>query len=580
MGILDTLKKNKSLTGAQLSGAGPVLSETGEAAVPGTAKAKEFIAKKTPLLPTSVTSKSLATPKDQFIDSKLSQSQMVESPKAPPTPTPIADEPSVQSPEVAKMLADADASRTAPPSATPTPAEQEDPRASYKKAYSDYISSLSSSGDVESAKTKYLDFVQSRDTGLQNISDRVQPLSFQTGQQASLRNQAEIQGRRLQGDVELAQGRQTQDQTARKGLLDFEKSLLPGDADTVTLSPGQTVFDPSTGEAIFTAPAEDGTTARKTVTLSPGQQIVDPATGKVIYTAPPKGGDESDLADEERLQNQLQNSIDVMGKIDQAIGKVGFGSTGFLGQVTGGIGGTEAHDLSGTISTIQANLAFDRLQAMREASKTGGALGQISERELLLLQSAVENLDPTQKTETVISNLQDVSDKYQRMVDKLNIALGTQGKGDDLDNALDEMGFSGVGGDTNTALKVSYPTGEVKQGGSAAWRNNNPLNIKFGNFAKGYDAFKGSKATDGGDFAAFKNSETGLKAARDLLRSKNYINLSLEKAMRRWSGNGYGADVAPSLKGKTTGQMTNSELDQLIKSMSRREGWTEGKTYA
>lgn len=131
-------------------------------------------------------------------------------------------------------------------------------------------------------------------------------------------------------------------------------------------------------------------------------------------------------------------------------------------------------------------------------------------------------------------------------------------------------------------VKSQFPKSDAsaqgtRSGGSASWRNNNPLNIKYGNFASGYGATRGSAATDGGNFANFPDEATGLRAARDLLRSQSYSSLTLEQAMRRWSGNGYGADVAPAdLRGKKTGSMTDAELDRLIEAMRVREGWTEG----
>jgi len=128
-----------------------------------------------------------------------------------------------------------------------------------------------------------------------------------------------------------------------------------------------------------------------------------------------------------------------------------------------------------------------------------------------------------------------------------------------------------------TTGKVIYgnETGE-KTGGSVSWRNNNPLNIKFGDFSSKYGAVAGTEATDGGVFANFPSVEVGLQAARDLLKSASYRDLPLEQAMRRWSGNGYGADVAPEFTDKTTGSMNDNELNTLIEKMTQREGWEEG----
>lgn len=170
--------------------------------------------------------------------------------------------------------------------------------------------------------------------------------------------------------------------------------------------------------------------------------------------------------------------------------------------------------------------------------------------------------------------------------DEYNFILESVGKEAADRYKSDPQSFSSVGADTNTgsqktSIRVKLPSGQVREGGTASWRNNNPLNIKYGKFAQGYGAGSGSAATDGGVFAAFPSEEAGLKAARDLLRAQSYTSLPLEKAMRRWSGNGYGADVAPAnLRGKTTGQMTDAELTQLINSMRQREGWREGKILA
>lgn len=54
---------------------------------------------------------------------------------------------------------------------------------------------------------------------------------------------------------------------------------------------------------------------------------------------------------------------------------------------------TTARALDTELEPIRSNLAFDRLQQMRDASETGGALGSITERELAMLQATVASLD-------------------------------------------------------------------------------------------------------------------------------------------------------------------------------------------
>jgi hypothetical protein len=58
------------------------------------------------------------------------------------------------------------------------------------------------------------------------------------------------------------------------------------------------------------------------------------------------------------------------------------------------------------ITTIQANVGFDELQAMREASPTGGALGQVSEREIAFLQALLGDIKQSRNPEILMYNLE------------------------------------------------------------------------------------------------------------------------------------------------------------------------------
>ena len=55
---------------------------------------------------------------------------------------------------------------------------------------------------------------------------------------------------------------------------------------------------------------------------------------------------------------------------------------------------TDARQLSNRVDTLKSTLSFDRLQQMRDESKTGGALGNVSNVELGLLGSNLAALDP------------------------------------------------------------------------------------------------------------------------------------------------------------------------------------------
>lgn len=79
--------------------------------------------------------------------------------------------------------------------------------------------------------------------------------------------------------------------------------------------------------------------------------------------------------------------------------------TGFAGSAASYIPGSTAYNLSETLNTIKANLGFAKLQQMREASPTGGALGQVSDFENKLLQSTFGSLEQAQGNEQLVRNL-------------------------------------------------------------------------------------------------------------------------------------------------------------------------------
>jgi len=81
-------------------------------------------------------------------------------------------------------------------------------------------------------------------------------------------------------------------------------------------------------------------------------------------------------------------------------------------------GGTPAAIASSRLNTLKANVGFDRLQAMREASPTGGALGQVVVAELERLESVFGSLDLASLDEPeIIRNLDNIKNAYQNILD-------------------------------------------------------------------------------------------------------------------------------------------------------------------
>lgn len=114
---------------------------------------------------------------------------------------------------------------------------------------------------------------------------------------------------------------------------------------------------------------------------------------------------------------QLRNVIDA-AKQARARSNDWF-ATGFGAETAANIGGTSAADVEALLNTIGANTAFDRLQAMRDASPTGGALGQVSEIELRLLRDSTASIAQSQSDEQFQANMLKIEEAYQRVLDRL-----------------------------------------------------------------------------------------------------------------------------------------------------------------
>ena len=118
--------------------------------------------------------------------------------------------------------------------------------------------------------------------------------------------------------------------------------------------------------------------------------------------------------------NGLRDQADlVIGKVDQALGKVGYNTAGIGGSIMGMVPGSEATDLESDIDTIKAVLGFNTLAEMRRASPTGGALGAVSERELKLLTAARASLEQRQSPAQLKARLGEIKTHYQNFLDAL-----------------------------------------------------------------------------------------------------------------------------------------------------------------
>lgn len=118
-------------------------------------------------------------------------------------------------------------------------------------------------------------------------------------------------------------------------------------------------------------------------------------------------------------------------------------------------------------------------------------------------------------------------------------------------------------------------------------RNANPLNIKVGSITRRY--LRQGQATisdippsDGGRFLKFQSPATGFKAGIELLTSRAYRDLGLDAALRRWSNNGFGAEILAGShldRGTRIRQLTRNDFRVLLGAMAAAEGYRSATVY-
>jgi len=178
-----------------------------------------------------------------------------------------------------------------------------------------------------------------------------------------------------------------------------------------------------------------------------GAQAAATEAGKVVA-----GAREKWRASETKLLTNIDSATARQGLLSDSIGrakqKINAVSAGF-GSVLSALPTTQARELKNLIDTIKANVGFGELQSMREASPTGGALGQVSEMELQLLNATLGSLDQANTAEELQIALDQVLQQREQAVQRMRAAY-------EIDRArygssVTGLPSSGVGAETPPA---------------------------------------------------------------------------------------------------------------------------------
>lgn len=178
------------------------------------------------------------------------------------------------------------------------------------------------------------------------------------------------------------------------------------------------------------------------------QPVINPETGLPVAAPVPGSKAYRELqSQEEKRSNTESNEQSTANLVSEDIGRAKRIinespnlTTGFLGPIISKWGGTPAADLDSLLDTVGANISFDYLNTMRQNSPTGGALGQVTERELDLLRATAGNLRQSQSADQLLFNLDRLEKQFNKVIHGSETAPGANaGVPDGVDPELWEF---------------------------------------------------------------------------------------------------------------------------------------------
>lgn len=136
---------------------------------------------------------------------------------------------------------------------------------------------------------------------------------------------------------------------------------------------------------------------------------------------------------DQKAQAAKQREVSRAGLVSEDIGRAKARikaspamTTGLIGNYLKDWAGTPAADVSALLNTVRANIGFKELNDMRQSSPTGGALGQVTERELQFLQSVLGNVEQSQSADQLLYNLDRLDKAFNEVINGPEATAGSQ----------------------------------------------------------------------------------------------------------------------------------------------------------
>lgn len=338
------------------------------------------------------------------------------------TPPPTVTPPTVVQPDIKYGSVTTPPLPTIPtPEVTP-PAPINPLETNVSTAESAYTKAMAMTPEEIKAQEELDRLSESFNKGYQGIQDQTIPMEFITGQQQSLENRALNLAEPLADKLARLEAKRTASIGASKFALErADKALETSKSakEGFTLGEGQTRYD-AFGNVI----AGSGTTTP--ATYSPGADpIVDGYAANILsgmtklenvpeeYRGLVSQAISGQTVTPEVSAYQAERTTRIRNSVDDLLKRVSGKTVGF-GSLLSAIPESEARNFQADLDSLVANITYGELTAMREASKTGGALGQVSDKEGALLGAALGALDTKQSPANFVKNLNQIKESLTR----------------------------------------------------------------------------------------------------------------------------------------------------------------------
>lgn len=251
------------------------------------------------------------------------------------------------------------------------------------------------------------------------------------------------------------------------GTPEYQQAMLQGTRTGTTVNVGQSEFGTiPPGYELFTD-AQGGRSMRP---IAGG-----PAAAEVAAAAQTQA--EADAYQDRFVSAVVQDSNRAIDLIES--GDFVIPPYGISGMLSSAVPGTKSHELKRLIDSMEASVSIENLNAMRRASPTGGALGNVSEKQLAVLGRAFGELNQSQSRDMLTDNLKRVHNIF------LDIAHGV-GEGPQRHMvSFDNQGRRVEGGAPWNPMWSPAEDQSAQQAGQAQQQPKNRTPVRTGRSADG-----------------------------------------------------------------------------------------------